>query len=103
MRAWPCSRIRPSWRCCARWPRSRACWKGRLCTIEPHRVAFYLQDLAGAFHALWTRGKEEPNLRFLIADAPELTAARLAMLAAVRSVLATGLGLMGVRPVEELH
>ena len=71
--------------------------------FEPHRIAFYLQDLASAFHALWTRGKEEPALRFLRADAPELTRARLAMLAAVRGVLATGLGLMGVRPVEELH
>ena len=70
---------------------------------EPHRIAFYLHELAGAFHALWTRGKEEPHLRFLIADEPELTRARLAMLAAVRIVIATGLGLMGVRPVEELH
>ena len=74
--------------------------RGRGCCqqFEPHRVAFYLQDLAGAFHALWTRGKEEPTLRFLLADAPELTRARLAMLAAARGVLATGLGLMGVRP-----
>ena len=48
--------------------------EGAAIHYEPHRVAFYLQDLAGAFHALWTRGKEEPNLRFLIADAPELTA-----------------------------
>ena len=102
-RVWRCSRIRPSWRCCARWPRSRACSRALPVHYEPHRVAFYLQDLAGAFHALWTRGKEEPNLRFLIADAPELTRARLAMLAAVRSVIATGLGLMGVRPVEEMH
>ena len=77
--------------------------EGAAIHYEPHRVAFYLQDLAGAFHALWTRGKEEPNLRFLIADAPELTGARLAMLAAVRRVIATGLGLMGVRPVEEMH
>ena len=52
--------------------------------FEPHRVAFYLQDLASAFHALWTRGKEEPSLRFLLSEAPELTRARLAMLAAVR-------------------
>lgn len=71
--------------------------------FEPHRVAFYLQDLASAFHALWTRGKEEPALRFLRSDAPELTRARLALLAAVRGVLALGLGLAGVRPVEELH
>ena len=71
--------------------------------FEPHRVAFYLYDLASAFHALWTRGKEEPSLRFLLSEAPELTRSRLAMLAAVRSVLATGLGLLGVRPVEEMH
>jgi arginyl-tRNA synthetase len=71
--------------------------------FEPHRIAFYLHDLAGAFHGLWTRGKEDPRLRFLLADRPDLTRARLAMLAAVRGVIATGLGLMGVRPVEELH
>jgi arginyl-tRNA synthetase len=77
--------------------------EGAALHFEPHRIAFYLQDLAGAFHALWTRGKEEPALRFLRAEAPELTQARLAMLAALRRVIATGLGLMGVRPVEELH
>ncbi|MEK0085243.1 arginine--tRNA ligase [Benzoatithermus flavus] len=77
--------------------------EGAALHFEPHRIAFYLHDLAGAFHGLWTRGKEEPKLRFLLADQPELTRARLAMLAAVRSVIATGLGLMGVRPVEELH
>ena len=77
--------------------------EGAAAQFEPHRVAFYLYDLAGAFHALWTRGKEEPSRRFLRADAAELTRARLAMLAAVRAVLATGLGLLGVRPVEELH
>jgi arginyl-tRNA synthetase len=77
--------------------------EGAAVHYEPHRVAFYLQDLAGAFHALWTRGKEDANLRFLIGDSLELTRARLAMLTAVRRVLAIGLGLMGVRPVEELH
>jgi len=77
--------------------------EGAATQYEPHRVAFYLQDLAGAFHALWTRGKEDPSLRFLRPDEPELTRSRLAMLAAARSVLATGLGLMGVRPVEEMH
>jgi arginyl-tRNA synthetase len=77
--------------------------EGAAANFEPHRVAFYLQDLAGAFHALWTRGKEEPSLRFLALDAPELTRARLTMLAAVRGVIATGLGLLGVRPVEEMH
>jgi arginyl-tRNA synthetase len=70
---------------------------------EPHRVAFYLGDLAGAFHALWTRGTDEPALRFLRADDPELTRARLALLAAVRATLAAGLGIIGVTPVEELR
>ena len=77
--------------------------EGAAVHYEPHRIAFYLQDLAAAFHALWTRGKEDATLRFLIADAPELTRARLTMLTAVRGVIATGLGLMGVRPLEELH
>ena len=77
--------------------------EGAAVHFEPHRIAFYLQDLAGAFHALWTRGKEDATLRFLHGDSPELVRARLAMLAAVRQVLAIGLGLMGVRPVGELH
>jgi arginyl-tRNA synthetase len=77
--------------------------EGAAVHFEPHRIAFYLDDLAGAFHALWTRGKEDPGLRFLLAEDPELTRARLAMLGAVRMVVATGLGLMGVRPVEEMH
>jgi len=77
--------------------------EGAATHFEPHRIAFYLHELAGAFHALWTRGKEEPSLRFLLLDEPELTRARLAMLTAVRQVIANGLGIMGVRPVEELH
>jgi arginyl-tRNA synthetase len=71
--------------------------------FEPHRIAFYLYDLAAVFHGLWTQGKEQPSLRFLRADDVELTRARLAMIAAVRTVLAAGLGIIGVRPVEELH
>jgi arginyl-tRNA synthetase len=70
---------------------------------EPHRIAFYLHDLASDFHALWNRGKEDGNLRFLIAEAPALSRARLAMLIAVRQVIANGLGIMGVTPVEEMH
>jgi len=70
---------------------------------EPHRIAFYLHDLASDFHALWTRGKERPELRFLIEDAPELTRARLAMLAAVRRVIAQGLAILGVEPVEAMY
>ncbi len=71
--------------------------------FEPHRVAFYLYDLASAFHGLWARGNEDTSLRFLQADDAARTQARLAMLLAVRRVLATGLGLMGVRPEEEMR
>lgn len=70
---------------------------------EPHRIAFYLHDLASDFHALWTRGKEDGALRFLIVEAPEVSRARLAMLAAVRQVIANGLAIMGVTPVDEMH
>ncbi|HET6519589.1 MAG TPA: arginine--tRNA ligase [Geminicoccaceae bacterium] len=77
--------------------------EGAAHNFEPHRVAFYLYDLAAAFHGLWTQGKEQPSLRFLRADDERLTRARLAMIAAVRTVLAAGLGIIGVAPVEELH
>lgn len=70
---------------------------------EPHRVAFYLQDLAGDFHALWNRGKDDTSLRFLIAGDKELTIARLAMITAVATVLASGLKVMGVEPQKELR
>jgi arginyl-tRNA synthetase len=69
---------------------------------EPHRIAFYLSDLAASFHALWNQGKERPELRFLRPEQPALTRARLAMLGAVQVVLANGLELIGVRPVEEM-
>jgi arginyl-tRNA synthetase len=69
---------------------------------EPHRIAFYLGDLAASFHALWNQGKERPELRFLRPDQSALTRARLAMLGAVQVVLANGLELIGVRPVEEM-
>ena len=69
---------------------------------EPHRIAFYLYDLAGSFHVLWNRGKESPELRFLRSDTPDLTRARLALLAATQIALTAGLDIMGVVPVEEM-
>jgi arginyl-tRNA synthetase len=83
----------------AAWPRVL---EGAALHHEPHRVAFYLGDLAASFHALWNQGNERPELRFLRPDAPALTLARLAMIAAVQVVLASGLEVIGVRPVEEL-
>jgi arginyl-tRNA synthetase len=70
---------------------------------EPHRIAFYLNDLAAGFHGLWTKGKEDASLRFMIADDPELTAARLALVQGVATVIASGLTVFGVEPVEEMR
>jgi arginyl-tRNA synthetase len=69
---------------------------------EPHRVAFYLYDLAGDFHALWNKGKDAPQLRFILKEKLELTLARVALLRAIRYVLANGLRILGVRPAEEM-
>ncbi len=70
---------------------------------EPHRVAFYLYELASEFHALWNRGNEDPGLRFIVVDDPTLTAARLALVQGVATVVASGLELFGVEPAEEMR
>ena len=69
---------------------------------EPHRVAFYLMELAAEFHALWNKGKENSQLRFILPTETDLSAARLGLLRAVRQVLRNGLRILGVRPVEEM-
>ena len=69
---------------------------------EPHRVAFYLYDLASGFHALWNRGQDEPALRMVRPEEPETTRARLAMALAVRVVISAGLGILGVTPASEM-
>ncbi|MEC8578551.1 MAG: arginine--tRNA ligase, partial [Pseudomonadota bacterium] len=76
---------------------------GAALALEPHRLAFYLQDLAAAFHGLWTRGKEDPSLRFIQDDNRNLTAARLALLRATAIVLANGLNVIGVEPETEMR
>jgi len=70
---------------------------------EAHRIAFYLYELASDFHAAWNRGKDLPQLRFIREDDKAATAARLALTAATRRVLATGLGILGVRAPEEMR
>jgi arginyl-tRNA synthetase len=70
---------------------------------EPHRIAFFLYDLAGDFHMLWNRGKDDTTLRFLQADQPAATRARLALVAATAVVIRSGLAVMGVSPVEEMR
>jgi arginyl-tRNA synthetase len=70
---------------------------------EPHRVAFYLYELASEFHAQWTRGKDLPHLRFIIQNDPELTTARLALVQGVVTVLASGLSVLGVEAPLEMR
>jgi arginyl-tRNA synthetase len=70
---------------------------------EPHRVAFYLGEVAAGFHGLWNKGKEATSLRFLIADDIPLTTARLALVQAVAFVIASGLRIFAVEPVEEMR
>ena len=77
--------------------------QGAAAAHEPHRVAFYVYELASAFHVLWNRGKELPQLRFIDETRPDVTTARLALLRAVRYVLSNGLGILGVVPVEEMR
>jgi arginyl-tRNA synthetase len=70
---------------------------------EPHRIAFYLYDLASEFHALWTRGRDLPYLRFIINNDAQITKARLAMVQGVALVLASGLAILGVHAPDEMR
>ncbi len=81
------------------WPRIVA---GAAKAHEPHRVAFYLHELAAAFHAFWAKGKEKPELRFVNQDRLTLTLARLGLVFAVRQVLQSGLAILGVSAPKEL-
>ena len=69
---------------------------------EPHRVAFYLNEIASEFHGLWNRGNDEPSLRFL-QDDPATSAAKIALARAVGVVMCAGLSILGVAPVEEMR
>ena len=70
---------------------------------EPHRIAFYLYELASEFHTQWTRGKDLPHLRFIIQNDPETTLARLALVQGIVTVLASGLALLGVEAPDEMR
>jgi arginyl-tRNA synthetase len=84
----------------AAWPRTA---EGAALAREPHRIAFFLYDLASDFHMLWNRGKDDAALRFLQKDRPEETLARLALVAATAVTIRSGLAVMGVTPVEEMR
>lgn len=70
---------------------------------EPHRIAFYLYDVAAAFHGLWNKGKDDATLRFLLAEDRDLSVARLALVRAVALLIASALAVFGVEPVEEMR
>ena len=72
-------------------------------THEPHRIAFYLYDLAAAFHALWHRGNDDPDRRFLVENNPQLSRARLELALGVGQIIRSGLALMGVAASEEMR
>jgi arginyl-tRNA synthetase len=76
--------------------------EGAALAHEPHRISFYLYELASDFHSLWNKGKESPQLRFIVKNELILTDTRLAFLLAIRYVLGNGLRILGVNPVEEM-
>ena len=84
----------------ATWPRTV---EAAALAREPHRIAFFLYDLAGDFHTLWNRGREDAALRFLQPDRVEESLARVALVAATATVIRSGLAVMGVEPVEEMR
>jgi arginyl-tRNA synthetase len=71
--------------------------------FEPHRLAFYLQELAGELHALWNKGTENPELKFVIKDNLQLTAARLYLVLAVKKIIACGLEIFNIKALEEMR
>jgi len=77
--------------------------EGAALAHEPHRIAFYLYDLASEFHALWTLGNASPHLRFIIQDDRQTTLARLVLVQGVVTVLASGLALLGVEAPNEMR
>jgi arginyl-tRNA synthetase len=84
----------------ASWPRMV---EGAALAHEPHRIAFYLGDLATEFHSLWNKGKDDTSLRFILEGDRDLTLARLALVKGVAFVIASGLKVIGVVPVEEMR
>ena len=77
--------------------------EGAALAHEPHRIAFYLYDLAAEFHALWNRGNDDPERRFLIEKNPQLSRARLELAIGIAQIIRSGLALMGVAATEEMR
>jgi arginyl-tRNA synthetase len=77
--------------------------EGAALAHEPHRIAFYLYDLAAEFHALWNRGNDDPERRFLVENNPQLSRARLELTFGIAQIIRSGLDLMGVAATEEMR
>ena len=77
--------------------------EGAALAHEPHRIAFFLYELAAEFHALWNRGNDDPNRRFLIENNPQLSRSRLELASGIGQIIRSGLALMGVAAVEEMR
>ena len=77
--------------------------EGAAMAHEPHRIAFYLYDLAAEFHALWNRGNDDPERRFLLENNPQLSRARLELALGLGQIIRSGLALMGVAAAEEMR
>ncbi len=77
--------------------------EGAAMAHEPHRIAFFLYDLAAEFHALWNRGNDDPERRFLVENNPQLSRARLELALGMGQIIRSGLGLMGVAATEEMR
>jgi arginyl-tRNA synthetase len=77
--------------------------EGAAMANEPHRIAFYLSDLAAEFHALWNRGNDDPSRRFLVENNPQLSRARLELASGIGQIVRSGLALMGVAAAEEMR
>ncbi|MFA7429831.1 MAG: DALR anticodon-binding domain-containing protein, partial [Rhodospirillaceae bacterium] len=84
----------------AGWPRLV---EGAAEAHEPHRLAYYMNDVASAFHQLWNKGRENAELRFLDPENRPLSLARLALVRSAATVIASGLTVFGVQPVEEMR
>jgi arginyl-tRNA synthetase len=70
--------------------------------FEPHRLAFYLQDLASQLHALWNKGNDNPALKFIIKDDLQITQARIYLVLAVKKIIKTGLDIFNIKACEEM-
>ena len=77
--------------------------EGAALAHEPHRIAFFLYDLAAEFHALWNRGNDDPERRFLLENNPQLSRARLELALGIGQIIRSGLALMGVAATEEMR